>query len=66
MIDFSWLFFIGTYILGYSSKEVGHFTYGKIMKLYQFYQDYYDFTLSRMSYKELNDKYNESEEWIPD
>ncbi len=36
------------------------------MKLYQFHQDYYDFTLSRMSYKELNDKYNESEEWIPD
>lgn len=41
-------------------------TLGKLMKLYQHYQNYYDFTLKKISYRELEAKINESEEWIPD
>ena len=41
-------------------------TLGKLMKLYRHYQSYYDFTLKKMSYKELEERINASEEWIPE
>lgn len=36
------------------------------MNLYNHYQNYYDFTLSKRTYKELEQKIMEEEEWIPD
>lgn len=41
-------------------------TLKQLIKQYNHYQNYYDFTLKRISYKELEQKINESEEWIPD
>ena len=29
IIDFSWILFVGTKMLGFSEKEVGHFTFKK-------------------------------------
>jgi len=41
-------------------------TLGELMNLYNHYQNYYDFTLSKRTYKELEQKIMEEEEWIPD
>lgn len=66
IIDFSWLMFIGHTLLGFSQKEVIHMTLGRLMNMYYHYQNYYDFTLKKVSYQELEEKINASEEWIPD
>jgi len=36
------------------------------MSLYDNYQTFYDFKLSKMTFKELNKKAIEDDEWIPD
>lgn len=41
-------------------------TLKKIMKLYEHYKNYYDFTLSRMSYQELEEKANHRGELFSD
>lgn len=41
-------------------------TLGRLMNMYYHYQNYYDFTLKKVSYQELEEKINASEEWIPD
>lgn len=43
-----------------------HMTLGRLMNLYNHYQNYYDFTLSRKTYRELEKVINASEEWIPE
>jgi hypothetical protein len=58
--------FVGHTLLGFSEKEVKHMTLGKLMNLYNHYQNHYDFTLSKMTYRELEEKIMQSEEWTPD
>ena len=41
-------------------------TLGKLMNLYNHFQNYYDFTLTKKSYRELENKIIENEEWTPD
>lgn len=41
-------------------------TLKKFAKLYKHYQNDYDFKLKKVSYTEVIEKHNESEEWIPD
>lgn len=45
--------YIGCSLLGFSVKEVQHFTLGRLMKLYEFYKKNYDFQLSRVKYSEM-------------
>jgi len=41
-------------------------TFKKFYKLYKHYQNDYDFRLKKITYKESEEKIQESEEWIPD
>ncbi len=66
MIDFSWLLYIGHSILGFTEKEVGHFTFSKLMKLYGHYKNHYDFMLKKVSYNDLEEAVIQNEEWIPE
>lgn len=41
-------------------------TFSKLMKLYNHYKNHYDFTLRKMSYRELEKEASTRGEWIPD
>ncbi len=65
-IDFSWIYFVGHVLLGYTDKEIGRMTYWKFNKLYTCYKNHYDFTLSKTTYKELEDMADHDGEFLPD
>jgi len=53
-------------LLGYKEKQVRHMTLRKLTKLYNHHKNYYDFTLKKISYKDLEEESIKSEEWIPE
>jgi len=56
--------FVGIKLLGIPRKEVGRLTYRTFKNLYHHYQNYYDFTLKQVSYKQLEEMVMENEEWL--
>lgn len=64
--DFSWFYFVGHTLLGYSDKEIGRMTIYKFFKLYGQYKINYDFKLSKITYHELEEKRNHEGEFLPD
>lgn len=65
-IDFSWIVFVGHCLLGFTVKEVGRMTLRRFTKLYEYYKNRYDFTLSKMTYRELEEKTNHRGEMFSD
>lgn len=55
---------MGIKLLGLSKKEVGRLTYRTFKNLYYHYQNYYDFTLLKISYQKLDELTMENEEWL--
>ncbi len=69
IIDFVWMSFVGVTLLGYTEREVGHFTIKKWSKLYEFYKRYHNMkvTNSQFETQALNeDEVYESYEWFDD
>ena len=65
-IDFSWLYFIGHCLLGYTDKEVGRMTFKRLMQMYKHYKNNYDFKVSGRTYAEVEDYINHKGEFLPD
>ena len=65
-IDFSWLYFIGHCLLGYTDKEVGRMTFKRLMQMYGHYKNNYDFKLSKTTYRELDEYIDHQGEFLPD
>lgn len=63
MIDFSWLLFVGSNLLGFPEKEVGHMTLYKWNELFGHYKRFYNFKMQENLFK-LEDE--NSEEWLKD
>lgn len=55
---------MGIKLLGLKKEEVGRLTYRTFKNLYYHYQNYYNFTLKQMSYKELEELVMQNEEWL--
>jgi hypothetical protein len=53
-------------LLGFTEKEVGRMTLNKLLKLYKFYKNNYDFKLSGKTYRELQDMIDHDGEFIRD
>lgn len=60
------MLYIGHCLLGFTEKEVGRMTLGKLLKLYQHYKNNYDFMLTKRSYRELQEEVNHDGEFIKD
>ncbi|MGN1044166.1 MAG: hypothetical protein ACI4PR_05220 [Acutalibacteraceae bacterium] len=66
IIDFSWILFVGTKILGFTEKEVGHFTFKKWDLLYTHFKTYHNFCISKQLFAEKgNATHQTSDECIP-
>lgn len=52
--------------MGFSEEEIGRMTLNKFMKLYSHYKDYYDFTLKKVSYADIEFEYNHQGEFLID
>lgn len=63
--DFSWLLFVGTKMLGFTEREVGHFTLKKLSLLYRHFRGYHDFCIKQGLFKEEKGV-NSSDEWLKD
>ena len=63
-----WVLFVGTTILGFSEKEVGHWTYKKWGKLSDYYKRFYNFKTKKMLYElePTEEVQMESLEWFND
>jgi len=53
-------------LLGFSEKETGRMTLKKFLKLYEHYKNYYDFTLSKQTYSEIEERANHKGELFSD
>ena len=67
--DFSWILFVGTNMLGFTEKEIGHFTFKKWSLLYEHFKIYYNFKISKQLFKEKEKEKEKttdqiSDEWI--
>ena len=51
-------------MLGFTEKEVGHFTFKKWSLLYEHFKTYYNFCTSKQLFKE-NTTRQTSDEWLP-
>lgn len=63
--DFSWLLFVETKMLGFTEREVGHFTLKKLSLLYRHFRGYHDFCIKQGLFKEEKGV-NSSDEWLKD
>jgi len=63
VIDFSWLLFVGTSLLHFSEKEVGHMTFSKWNLLFGHYKQFYNFKIQQNLFKLEEDS---SDEWLMD
>jgi hypothetical protein len=52
--------------LGFTEKEVGRMTLGKLLKLYKHYKNDYDFKMSNRTYRELQEMFDHEGEFLPD
>jgi hypothetical protein len=60
------LLFVGHCLLGFTEKEVGRMTLGKLLKLYKHYKNDYDFKMSNRTYRELQEMFDHEGEFLPD
>ena len=66
LVDFSWILFVGTKMLGFTEKEVGHFTFKKWDLLYTHFKTYHNFCISKQLFAEKeNTTRQTSDEWLP-
>lgn len=67
-VNFTWFYFIGRNKLGFTYKEVGRLTLRTFNRLYQCYKNDFDLEMrlktSNVTYKELEEKEIENEEWF--
>ena len=67
-----WLSFVGVTMLGYNEKEVGHWTFNKWKKLYDYFKKFHNFKVQEKLFEIENDSTeeveanNESYEWFTD
>ena len=64
--DFAWILFVGTKMLGFSEREVGHMTIRKWSQLFYHFKTYHNFCMQKSLFKE--EKFirrNNSDEWLP-
>ena len=65
-MDFSWILFVGTKMLGFSDNEVGHFTFKKWSLLFNHFKVYHNFFISKKLFEEKGEiTYKNSDEWLP-
>ena len=65
--DFSWILFVGTKLLGFTEREVGHMTLKKWSLLYKHFRVYHNFCTRQQLFKEeFEDAASSSDEWLPD
>lgn len=65
--DFSWLLFVGTKMLGFTEREVGHMTLKKWSFLYKHFRNYHNFCTNQQIFKEEpTAAASSSDEWLPD
>ena len=57
---------MGHNLLGFTEKEVGRMSLSKLLKLYNHYKINYDFQLSKMSYKQVEEEQQHDGEFIRD
>ena len=58
--------YIGHCLLGFTEKEVGRMTLKKLLTLYKYYKNDYDFKLSKRSYRELQEIIDHDGELLPE
>lgn len=63
--DFSWLLFVGTKMLGFTEKEVGHMTIKKWSLLYKHFRKYHNFCVKQGLFKEEKITSPNTDEWLP-
>lgn len=66
-----WLSFVGVTMLGYNEKEVGHWTFNKWNKLYEYFKKFHNFKVQEKLFDVQSDSTNEEEiyesyEWFTD
>ena len=57
-----WLSFVGVTMLGYNEKEVGHWTFNKWKKLYEYFKKFHNFKVQEKLFEIENDSTEEVEE----
>ena len=57
-----WLSFVGVTMLGYTEKEVGHWTFNKCNKLYDYFKKFHNFKVQEKLFDIENDSSEEVEE----
>ena len=60
-----WISFVGVTLLGYSEKEVGHFTLNKYNQLFDYFKKYHNFKVSGNLFN-IKDSNENSNEWFSD
>ena len=64
-MDFSWILFVGTKMLGFTEKEIGRFTFKKWSLLYEHFKIYHNFCIKQCLFKEEEKTTHQiSDEWI--
>jgi len=61
--------FVGVTMLGYTEREVGHFTIGKWSKLYELFKRYHNMKVTNSTFETealTEDEVYESYEWFKD
>ncbi len=63
--EFSWILFVGTKMLGFTEKEVGHMTLKKWNLLYKHFRAYHNFCVQQQLFKDEKINLPNNDEWIP-
>lgn len=63
-----WILFVGKTLLGFSEKEVKHWTLKKWTKLYEFFKRFYNFKTKQMLFElePTKEELSNSLEWFDD
>ena len=63
-----WVLFVGKTLLGFTEKEVGHMTFYKWNKLYEYYKRFYNFKINKglFEVEPTEEEKLESLEWFKD
>ena len=57
---------VGTKMLGFTEKEVGHMTLKKWSLLYKHFRAYHNFCTQQQLFKDENSNLKDNDEWLPD
>jgi len=63
--EFSWILFVGTKMLGFTEKEVGHMTLKKWSLLYKHFREYHNFCVQQQLFKDEKINASSTDEWLP-